>query len=75
VRLNSTFILISKEFQLIRHPGMDCRHPGRMDVIGAHHPWPLGSSNPCRNDGLDGWLKILSKSEHSLNTGSNRTTE
>ncbi|MEN8261333.1 MAG: cation transporter, partial [Pseudomonadota bacterium] len=32
--------LISKEFQLICHAGMDCWHPGHMDVIGPHRPWP-----------------------------------
>jgi hypothetical protein len=37
--------------ELSRHAGMDCRHPGHRDVIRAGHPWPLGSGNPCRNDG------------------------
>jgi hypothetical protein len=37
--------------ELSRHAGMDCRHPGHRDVIHLGHPWPLGSGNPCRNDG------------------------
>jgi hypothetical protein len=60
IREQAWLLLISKEFQLSRHAGMDCRHPQHMGMLISHHPWPLGSGNPCRNDGLVGWLKILS---------------
>ncbi|MGF1615375.1 MAG: hypothetical protein ACFCVA_16110, partial [Gammaproteobacteria bacterium] len=35
------------------HTGMDCRYPEHRDVIPGGPPWPLGSGNPCRNDGHD----------------------
>jgi type I restriction enzyme M protein len=36
-----------------RHTGRDCRYPEHRDVSNSSHPWPLGSGNPCRNDGRE----------------------
>ena len=38
--------------ELSRHTGRDCRYPEHREVNVDCPPWPLGSGNPCRNDGV-----------------------
>ncbi|MGH8499843.1 MAG: hypothetical protein ACRERV_13720, partial [Methylococcales bacterium] len=68
---NTNKDLIMKMIQQHRHtgracPGRDCRGIAGIqstEMCLGCHPWPLGSGNPCRNDGFIGWLKHLANQE------------
>ena len=51
VKTRGTLPFGDNAVELTRHSGMDRRNLSYRDVLGPHHPWNLGSGDPCRNDG------------------------